>query len=70
MTPKELSIQMLIRLVSSPYHYSRRDLEQLYGISKDTVEDYLRAFRNVGLHLDINDKYRYAVIPDGHFKEL
>jgi predicted DNA-binding transcriptional regulator YafY len=71
MTPKERTIQILLRLLSAPYRYTRRDLEDDFGVKKDALEEYFKAFRSSGLELDCDKPYhRYAILPDRQFKEL
>ena len=70
MKPRERTLLMLLRILSAPYRYTRRDLEQHFGLSKDAVEEYLGVFKNVGLEIDWDEQYRYAVLPDRQFKEL
>lgn len=72
MTPRERVIKVLLRILAHPYRYTRRDLAQYFGKSKDTIIEDITAIRNVGLSIeyDTDNQHRLAILPDREFKEL
>lgn len=70
MTPRERVIRVLLRILSHPYRFTKRDLAEHFDVSKDTIKDNIIAIKNAGLHFEQDNKYRCAVIPDRQFKEL
>ncbi|MCB9053570.1 MAG: WYL domain-containing protein [Lewinellaceae bacterium] len=72
MTPRERVIKVLLRILSYPYRYTRRDLAQYFGVSKDAINEDIAAFRNIGLSIEYDDEnqHRLAILPDREFKEL
>jgi predicted DNA-binding transcriptional regulator YafY len=70
MTPRERAIRVLLRILSHPYRYTKRDLAEHFEVSKDTIKEDIIAIQNTGLHFEQDSKYRCAVIPDRQFKEL
>jgi len=72
MTPSERTVRVLLRLLSSPFRYTKKDLAEYFGYSiKDNINRDLQAIRNAGLKV-VQDRphYRCAIEPDREFKEL
>ncbi len=63
-------IEILLTLVSQPYRFTRRDLEERFGVSEKSVERDLRLIRDTGLDLQYDAAFRYAVLPERGGKEL
>ena len=63
-------LELLIALVSQPYRYTRRDLEERFGVSDKSVERDLALIRVAGLDLQYDAAFRYAVLPERGGKEL
>ena len=53
-----------------PYRYTKRQLAEQYGVSKDAIDGDFDAFRNAGFELDYDGKYRYAFAADQPFENL
>lgn len=70
-TPRERVLKVLLRILSRPYVYTRRDLAKYFEISRDAIDEDIAAIKAAGLRFD-QDKphYRCAIIPDRTFKEL
>ncbi len=71
MTPREKVIRLLLRILAHPYQFTRRELADYFGMSKDAVSECIEVFRTVGLNFH-QDKphYRCAILPERGFKEL
>ncbi len=63
-------IEILLALVSQPYRFTRRDLEERFGVSEKSVERDLALIRDAGLDLQYDAAFRYAVLPERGGKEL
>ena len=70
MAPRERVIRVLLKILQSPYRFTRRDLERHLGVSKDTIEGDFGALRNAGLSVVTDKQYRYALLPEKPFREL
>lgn len=70
MAPRERIIRVLLKILQSPYRFTRRDLERHLGVSKDTIEGDFGALRNAGLSVVTDKQYRYALLPEKPFREL
>lgn len=70
MTPRERVLRVLLRILSHPYRFTKRDLAEHFDVSKDTIIDDINAIKNAGLHFEQKNQHRCAVIPDRQFKEL
>lgn len=68
--PRERVLMVLLRILAHPYRFTKRDLAERYKMSKDAITEDLEAMRNIGLHIEYDNKYRYAIIPDRQFQEL
>ena len=72
MTPSERTVKVLLRILSAPFTYTKKDLAQYFGYRvKDNINRDLQAIRNAGLKV-VQDRphYRCAIEPDREFKEL
>lgn len=70
MTPRERVIRVLLRILAHPYRYTKRDLAQYFGMSKDALKEDISAIRNVGLTIDHDDQHHLAILPEREFQEL
>ncbi|MEM9886492.1 MAG: WYL domain-containing protein [Bacteroidota bacterium] len=70
--PRARIIQLLLRILSNPYCFSRKDLAKHYGISTDQIKEDIEILKNVGIDVDQERKrpYHYAILPNRSFKEL
>lgn len=69
--PKERMVRLLLYILANPYRYTRKDLATYCQMSKDTIDDYFDSFKNIPeLRLDHDNHWRYALLPDQHFREL
>lgn len=70
MTARERIVAVLLRILPQPYQYTRRDLMQHFGVSRDTINDDITALRQAGLTIEQDEQYRLALLPEQDFKEL
>lgn len=72
MTPRERVIKVLLRVLSAPYQYTKKDLCEYFGVSLDQIKKDLYAIRKTGLEVDIKhiNQYKIGILPDYNFKEL
>ena len=61
---------VLRAIQEQPYRYTKRQLAEQYGVSKDAIDGDFDAFRNAGFELDYDGKYRYAFAADQPFENL
>lgn len=57
-------------LQEQPYRYTKTQLAELYGVSKDAIDGDFKAIRNADFELDYDNKYRYAFAADQPFENL
>ncbi len=69
MTASERIVRLLIKVLSNPYRFKKKELADFFERHEDRIKDDFETFRNIGLHVEIK-KNRYAIIPDKEFKEL
>jgi len=73
MTPRERVIRVLMKIISNPYRFTRKDLADTFNngnvgaISDDIV---ILKNINIGFVQEKKPPYRIAIIPDHHLKEL
>ena len=67
---KERVLRLLLLLLARPYQYKKSDLAKLYHRDEDTIKGDFKAMRNVELKVVHDKLFRYAILPDYHFKEL
>lgn len=72
MSPQTNVIRVLLRLLSAPYRYSRKDLIRDLELSESKIKTILKSLRSAGLNIDINyeNHYTIAVLPEANFQEL
>ena len=71
MNNRQRVIDMLLKILGSPYQYTQKDLALLYNKSKDTIREDLKAIEAIGIHKEFDKPYyRIALLPDRRFKEL
>lgn len=70
MTPRERIIKLLLRLLSQPYRFTKKQLATEYGVSRDAISEDFQAIKNCGLNMDRDEQHRYAVLPNREFAEL
>lgn len=63
-------LRILFALVDRPYGYTRRQLAELYNVDITTIRDDFKAFKNVGLLMDKDERHRYAFQVDKPFQKL
>lgn len=63
-------IRVLLAVLESPYVYTKTQLAEMYGVSKDTISDDLGMLGNAGFVLDYDNNYRYAFTPERPYKKL
>jgi len=50
--------------VERPWHYTKKALAELYGVSADTIKGDFEAIEAAGFVLAPDDKYRYSFVFD------
>lgn len=65
-------VLLLLRILSNPYRFSRKELAAYYGYSTDQIKEDIEILKNVGIDVDQEEKrpYRYAILPNRNFREL
>lgn len=63
-------LRIMRALLERPYGYTKRQLADLYNVSKDTIRHDFDAFQNAGFILTFDENYRYGFVADQPFKEL
>lgn len=69
MTASERIVRLLIKVLSNPYRFKKKELAHFFEIHEDRIKNDFKIFKNIGLHIEIK-KNCYAIIPDREFKEL
>lgn len=71
MKPRERCVRILLRILAHPYTFTRKELADHFGMSKDAVTECIEVFKTVGLKFE-QDKphYRCAILPERGFDEL
>lgn len=68
---RERIIRLLLKLLSQPGQFTRRDLAKKFGCSKNTIDDDIKIIEAVGLGFNQNGfTHKCEIIPDRSFKEL
>ena len=70
MTPRERVIQVLLRILARPYRYTKRDLAEHFGYSKDTIDEDIQAIKASALDFHQDHHHRCAILPSSQFDEL
>jgi len=70
MTPRERVVKVLLHVLARPYRYTKRDLANYFGYSKDAINEDIQAIKEAGLHVDQDSHTRCAIIPATTFDEL
>lgn len=70
MTARERTLEILLRIITNPYQFTRRQLAQHFGKSKDAIDDDIKTIRAVGLDVEQDQLYRLAILPSNEFREL
>jgi predicted DNA-binding transcriptional regulator YafY len=63
-------LRVLRAVQEQPYRYTKKELAERYGVSKDAIDGDFRAMRNAGFDLHYDEKYRYAFAADKPFEDL
>lgn len=63
-------LRILFAVLERPYGYTAQQLADRYNVSKDTIADDLRILANMGLVLDYDNRYRYALKVENHLRQL
>jgi len=45
MTPRERVLRVLLRILACPYRYTKRDLADHFGYSKDSIDEDIQAIK-------------------------
>ncbi|MEM6265091.1 MAG: WYL domain-containing protein [Bacteroidota bacterium] len=69
-TPRHRILRIMRILLEQPHTYTKTQLAQRCGVSKDTIDNDFRAFKNAGFELHRDDKDRYAFQEDQPYKQL
>ena len=69
-TPSQRIVRLLLRLLRQPYRYTRRELEEAYGISENTFLRDVQVLRAAGVDVQVDGLHRYAVLPEASVPEL
>ena len=71
---RERIVRLLVRVLTNPYIFTKKDLAKKFEVSIDTIEDDIDFLVRAGLHVDIQVKEQnqnhYAILPEKGFKEL
>ncbi len=71
MRSRERVLRIVLLLLSRPFHFSRRDLAEDFGVSKNTMDEDIKEIKRAGLDFYWERKHnKCAIIPDRTFKEL
>ncbi len=70
MLARERTLRLLLNVLARPYQFTRRELAEKFGKSKNTIDEDIKAIKAVGLGFDQNIQDKCAIIPDRTFKEL
>ncbi len=63
-------LRVLLAIVEHPGYYTKARLADLYGASIDTIGNYFDDFRNAGLLLEYDSKYRYTFSQNKSYKRF
>lgn len=63
-------LNLLALIVSRPYRYTCKALEERYDLSEDTIKRYLKAIDTSEFTLNRDDKNRYGLLEDKRLAEL
>lgn len=63
-------LRVLLAIVEHPGYYTKARLSDLLDTSKDTIGNYFDDFRNAGLLLEYDSKYRYSFIENKPYKQF
>ncbi|MFK8057857.1 MAG: helix-turn-helix transcriptional regulator [Saprospiraceae bacterium] len=70
LTPSQRIVSSLLRLLRYPYRFSRKDFATWYDVDIQTIKRDFDILQSVGLSIDCNHVFRYAVLPEGQAPEL
>lgn len=70
MTPRERVIRVLLKILSHPYRYTRRDLTKDFECSKKKINEDIKAIQDAGLTFKQDKNHHCAILPDYQFDEL
>jgi len=63
-------LRVMRAILDWPYGYTRRQLAERYGVSRDTIDRDFEALQHAGFVLRADNKHRYAFVEDQPYKEL
>lgn len=63
-------VRLLILVLSNPYKFKRKDLSKEFGVSKNTIDDDIKAIKNAGVNWNQNNDKYCAILPHRELKEL
>lgn len=71
MTPRERIIRLVLRILAHPYQFTKRELADYFGETKERIKGDVKILKAIGLNFR-QDKshHRCAIIPDNAFNEL
>ncbi|MEM6265111.1 MAG: WYL domain-containing protein [Bacteroidota bacterium] len=69
-TPRERILRIMRILLERPRAYTKKQLADLCGVSKDTIDNDFKAFELAGFGLDHDQKFRYFFKGDQPYKQL
>lgn len=63
-------IYLLRIIIESPYHYTKKQLAKKFNVHVDTIKKDFEDIKNAGFEMDIDSKYRYALLADRPYEHL
>lgn len=69
-TTRTRIMRIMRALIERPYGYTIQQLADRYGVHADTIRGDFEACRNADFILDMDDRHRYAFVPDQPLRQL
>lgn len=63
-------LRIMRALIERPFGYTKKELATRYGVHVDTISNDFEIFREIGLELDRDERYRYAFVVNRPLKSL
>jgi biotin operon repressor len=64
------TLLVLKAIIQNSKKYTKQQLADMYGVSKDAIDDDFRAIRNAGFELKYDENYRYHIELDKSYEYL
>jgi len=63
-------LKILFLIVEQPFRYKKKEIIARFQVNKSTIDRDFEVFKNLGLLLDIDEKYRYGFKTNQPYKQL